>query len=274
MFKIGDFSRLSGVSIRMLRHYDKLGLLLPKHIDECSSYRYYTAEQLSVVGKIGQLRELGFSLTLIKEMLQGDMNQDDLHRFLRLKQMELQEELKVIEKQVTHISSLLQQGADIHPYHVILKEIPQRHVLSVRRVIATYHHEAQLWNTLYASIAQQKIQLAPDPCPMAIFHDLEHKTDNIDVEVQVSIEGNINFDLEKSANLLHYTTEPIEIASVMINGSYEQMGAVSQVVAQWIEEHGYDLNGPMFNIYHVSPAQETNPEKWVTEACFPVKLLK
>lgn len=274
MFKIGDFSRLSGVSIRMLRHYDKLGLLLPIHIDDSSGYRYYTAEQLSVVGKIGQLRELGFSLTLIKEMLEGNMNQNDLHRFLSVKQMELQEELKVIEKQVTHISSLLQQGAEIHPYHVILKEIPQRNVLSVRRVIDTYHHEAQLWNTLYASIAQQKIQLASDPCPMAIFHDLEHKVENIDVEVQVSIEGNIKLGIEKSANLQHYTTVPIEIASVMINGSYDQMGTVSQVVAQWIEDQSYELNGPMFNIYHVSPAQELNPEKWVTEACFPVKLLK
>lgn len=149
-----------------------------------------------------------------------------------------------------------------------------RHVLSVRCVIDTYHHEAQLWNSLYASIAQQKIHLASDPCPMAIFHDLEHKVENIDVEVQVSIEGNIKLGIEKSANLQHYTTVPIEIASVMINGSYDQMGTVSQVVAQWIEDQSYELNGPMFNIYHVSSTQELNPEKWVTEACFPVKLLK
>lgn len=258
----------------MLRHYDKLGLLLPQYIDESSGYRYYTAEQLSLVGKIAQLRELGFSLTLIKEMLEGNMNQDDLHRFLTLKQKELQEELQVIEKQVSHISSLLQQGAAIHPYHVVLKEIPQRQVLSVRRVIETYNHESHLWNTLYSSIAQQKIELASDPCPMAIFHDLEHKAENIDIEVQVSIEGIIKLDLEKSPNLLHYTTIPIEIASVMIHGGYEQMGMVTQVVAQWIEDHSYELNGPMFNIYHVSPAQEPIPENWVTEACFPVKLLK
>lgn len=258
----------------MLRHYDKLGLLLPQHIDESSGYRYYTAEQLGVVGKIGQLRELGFSLALIKEMIKGNMNQDNLQHFLSIKQKELQEELQVIEKQVSHITSLLQQGIEIHPYHVLLKEIPQRQVLSVRHRIESYRHETQLWNTLYSAIAQEKIELATMTYPMAIFHDLEYQPENLDVEVQVSITGYTRFKLEKYTNLFHYTTLPFEIASVTINGGYDQMGIVSRIVAQWIEDHGYELNGPMFNIYHVSQAQEANSEKWVTEACFPVKLLK
>ena len=39
MLKIGDFSKLSRISIRMLRHYDEIGLLMPKTIDNFTSYR-------------------------------------------------------------------------------------------------------------------------------------------------------------------------------------------------------------------------------------------
>jgi len=46
MFKIGDFSKLSSISIRMLRHYDKVELLQPVKVDEQSGYRYYSADQL------------------------------------------------------------------------------------------------------------------------------------------------------------------------------------------------------------------------------------
>ena len=57
MLKIGDFSKLSRVSIRMLRHYDEIGLLKPVWIDPESGYRYYTPEQLPVAGRINALDE-------------------------------------------------------------------------------------------------------------------------------------------------------------------------------------------------------------------------
>ena len=47
MFKIGDFAKLGQISIRMLRHYDQLGLLKPDHVDKFTGYRYYTAVQLA-----------------------------------------------------------------------------------------------------------------------------------------------------------------------------------------------------------------------------------
>ena len=52
MLKIGDFSKLSRVSIRMLRHYDDIGLLKPAEIDEFTGYRYYQEEQLFTIGRI------------------------------------------------------------------------------------------------------------------------------------------------------------------------------------------------------------------------------
>ena len=58
MLKIGDFSKLSRISIRNLRHYDELGLLVPENVDRFTGYRYYTEHQLITAGRISALREI------------------------------------------------------------------------------------------------------------------------------------------------------------------------------------------------------------------------
>lgn len=60
MLKIGTFSKLSRLSIRMLRRYDDLGLLQPVHTDPFTGYRYYREEQLTTAGRIAALRDMGF----------------------------------------------------------------------------------------------------------------------------------------------------------------------------------------------------------------------
>ena len=62
MLKIGDFSKLSRLSVRMLRHYDERGLLVPLSTDPFTGYRYYAEEQLAAAAHIAALRAMGFSL--------------------------------------------------------------------------------------------------------------------------------------------------------------------------------------------------------------------
>ena len=69
MLRIGDFSKLSRISIRMLRHYDEIGILHPECVDDFTGYRYYSESQLPLAGKIQALKSLGFGLSVIKEIL-------------------------------------------------------------------------------------------------------------------------------------------------------------------------------------------------------------
>ncbi len=71
MFKIGDFSRLTCVSVRMLRHYDEIGLIKPRTIDADTGYRFYAADQMVQMNRIHVLREMGFSLQDVKELVSG-----------------------------------------------------------------------------------------------------------------------------------------------------------------------------------------------------------
>ena len=74
MLKIGEFSKLSRVSVRMLRHYDEIGLLPPASIDSATGYRYYSEDQLPVAGRITALRDMGFGLGEIQACQQGREN--------------------------------------------------------------------------------------------------------------------------------------------------------------------------------------------------------
>ena len=66
LYKIGDFSNISGISIRTLRYYDDIDLFKPKEVDLFTNYRYYTMEQLDDLKLINELKKIGFSLEEIK----------------------------------------------------------------------------------------------------------------------------------------------------------------------------------------------------------------
>ncbi|KFM99749.1 gyrI-like small molecule binding domain protein [Bacillus clarus] len=152
-------------------------------------------------------------------------------------------------------------------YHVSLKEIPARNVASVRKVIPSYNCEGDLWNILMKEIGIKNINVANPSYSIAIFHDHEYKENDVDVEIQIDVVG----EYEDTKNVTFKIVESSLIAFITVNGSYEQMTAVNEAAAKWIESEGYELSGPMFNIYHVSLATESDPNKWVTEVCYPIK---
>ena len=69
MYKIGEFSKLTGLSNKTLRFYDEIGLLKPSRIDSFTNYRYYDEKDLEIYRKIIYLKSLGFSLVEIKDNL-------------------------------------------------------------------------------------------------------------------------------------------------------------------------------------------------------------
>lgn len=268
MFRIGDFSRLSNISIRMLRHYDKMGLLVPDSVDEFTGYRYYSAAQLGRANKIQQLKSLGFSLAVVGEMLDGDEN--DVERFYAVRQMELKEESARIKAQTDLLEQairILKEGENTMKYNVVIKEIPARNVMSLRKIIPSYSDEGMLWQELFAAFTKKGVKSANPPMGVTVFHDREFKEHDVDVEVQSSIEGSY----ENDGDITFFTAPAVKVASVTFHGSYDQMGAVNAAVAQYLEANSLAMDGAMFNIMHVSPGQDPNPDNWITEACYPIK---
>lgn len=268
MLKIGNFSKLSRVSIRMLRHYDEIGLLKPVKIDEFIGYRYYSEEQLPIMARINSLKDMGFGLAAIREILECYDNKEEMERYLRIRYAELialSEEtalrLRFLETAIERLGK-----EETMNYDVVLKTLPERQVASVRQIIPCYEHEGKLWHILFKETGHMNLVIE-EPCYMcAILHDKEYKESDVDVEVQATVKGNYQ-DTEN----VRFKTEPeITVASITFKGPYEQFREVYASLASWVKANEYEFCGPMFDIYHVSPHETQNPEEFITEVCCPV----
>ena len=270
MLKIGDFSKLSRISIRMLRHYDEIGLLQPETVDTFTGYRYYSAGQLPLAGRIRLLRSMGFSLSAVHEIMHQCTDADSWRHYLQIKYAEVRQEAQETAERLQLLETAihrLRKDESTMKYDVNVREMPQRYVVSLRRVIPAYDQEGILWQQMTAVSAPQNIKVA-NPCDsLAVFHDEGYKESDVDVEVQITVEGSY----KNTENVVFKTVPPVLIASAVYKGSYNQLTEVNQTVAQWVTDNGYAFNGAMFCIYHVSPAAESNPDNLVTEVCFPVK---
>lgn len=266
MLKIGDFSKLSQISIRMLRYYDELDILKPSNLDENTGYRFYSAEQLETASTLQKLKSLGFSNKEVKKILE-DRSVENVKSHFDERARLLLEELKSLQKASIEMQELVQDDFDKLEYHALLKKIPKRKVIRFRKKVPSYMDEYLLWDELYTYMKKENISPLKDGYQMAIYHDTEYKEENVDIEVQVSVtelkkgKGPISFD----------ETEEWEVVSVLFHGSYEKMPLVTKSAMLWIERNGYNLVQPTFNIFHVSPAQDKNPNHWITEACFKIE---
>ena len=109
MLKIGDFAKLAQVSTKTVRHYDKKGLLKPAWIDRFTGYRYYTVSQLAQLNRILALKDLGFSLAQIQQMLSEPLSLDELRGMFRLKHAELARHIAEEQARLERISDRLAQ---------------------------------------------------------------------------------------------------------------------------------------------------------------------
>ena len=270
MLKIGEFSKLSRISVRMLRHYDEIGLLTPGEIDPFSGYRYYSESQLPVAGRIAALRDMGFGLADIGNMLQCYDDRAAMERAMLLHLSELRtleaetaRRMRMLESAIKH----LREDEKAMEYNVSIKTLPERHVASVRMTLPNYESEAMLWSVLVEETA--RLKLVPDePCYCSVvYHDSEYREREVDVEAQKTVRGRY----PDTEHVRFKTLPPVTFASATYRGSYARMDEANAAVAAWVRDNGYAFDGPAFFIYHISPHETQNPEEFVTEICYPIQ---
>ena len=267
MLKIGEFSKLSRVSIRMLRHYDDIGLLKPAETDNFTGYRYYREDQLFIIGRITALKDMGFALADIIRILEVQDDKDKMDAFLSERQKELKELSQETEYKLMLLDTArrrLREEQEMK-YDVTIKTIPERYAVTVQTIIPRYEDEAMAW----AMMGEVKTPLVPDePCyAIAEFLDEEFKEENIEIVVSMAVKGKY----EDTEHVKFKTLPAVKVASCIIKGDYSQVANATATVATWANENKYKVNGHMFNIYHVGPGQTQNPDEFVTEICLPVE---
>lgn len=273
MFKIGEFSRLTHVSVRMLRYYDEQGLLKPAQIDKFTGYRLYSVEQVPTLQKIIMLRDLNFGISEIKIVLNNwndnFITQQFLNKIEESKRIIRLEEQRIDTIKVA-IDDIKNKKIDIH-YNVIIKSIPSYKVLSLRRTIPNYNCEGMLWDELLKFIKEKHVNIEKhDINNIAFYHDEDHKDTDVDVEVAVIV----NKFGRNNASFTYRKTESIDtMASMMVYGAYDNINRAYQDFTYWLDEHQqYEMYGVSRQICHKDNSNEENSDKFLTEIQIPVKI--
>ena len=270
MFKIGEFSKLVRVSPRMLRHYEKCGLFYPAAIDKLTGYRYYRAGQIPLLTNIVALRDMGFSIEEIGDILPRFEDQAYMNRVLLTQMAVVKQTIKAEEDKLAllnHMSSTIREELDIMVYEVELKALAAVKVLSLRGVIPTYRDEYMLWEKLGAYVGEHRIEIAEGG--YSTFFDEEYKELDPDIEIALPVKA-----LGESEGEFVYQEYPaIALAATLrfmgpFDGGYD---AACKKLADWMEAEGYAFDGLLRGHVIVSQGEESEPNKWVTELQAPVK---
>lgn len=272
MFKIGEFSKLTQVSIRMLRYYDEIGILKPANVDLFTGYRMYSAEQISLLQKIILLRDTKFSTSEIKEIILDDKELNIVNE-LQKKKMQINKEIEIekqrIEKINNAINEITKKNFKIH-CNISFKKVDNILILSTRDIIPTYFHEGDLWNRLCDFIKKENISIKQGMYNnMAMYHDIEHKDENVDVEVGIIVDklG------ENKGKFIYREVEKVEkMAYAMVYGPYENLAKAYEMLAYYLESHNEQMTeSPSRQISHIGADDTKNPEEYITEIQIPLK---
>jgi predicted transcriptional regulator YdeE/DNA-binding transcriptional MerR regulator len=247
MLKIGEFSKMTHVTVKALRHYAELGLLRPAWVDRFTGYRYYRLEQLPRLNRILALKDLGFSLQQIKPLLDSNLNASQMRSILSQKQIELVRRLQAEQERVARVESRLrqiEQEGHLSAVEVALKRVPPLQVACLRQVVPTIEVLPQWIARLTAEIRAwlQQADLRSPGLWLSILHNNEYTERNIDLELAAPLEFPPAASLPAGQVALR-TLPAVETmaCAALVSGSLPE--AYAGLYA-WNEANAYRANAP------------------------------
>lgn len=262
---IGRFSQITRLSIRMLRHYDEVGLLKPAMVDPGSGYRYYSLSQVGEAERIRLLRSLEMPLEEIRELL---MAQD-----ARAIQERLEKHKNRLEGQIAQYQQVIAalENLEAHPLETYPVQVRQEaaQLVLTQRLRTSFEAMKQnfgvVFGELFATLNRQGLR--PMGPPFVLYHSLEFNEDDLEYEPGIPSErlavapvGLSTYELPSSPVL--YTLHP---------GPYDNIERAYQAVTAWMQEHGHEAAGSPREVYLVGKGQVENPAEYRTELVWPIR---
>ncbi|MDT7798573.1 MAG: hypothetical protein QOI78_2006 [Actinomycetota bacterium] len=268
MFSIGDFARHGRVSVRMLRHYDALGLLRPARVDPATGYRSYTAGQLARLNRIVALKDLGFTLEQVATLLAEEVPVERVRGMLALRRAELEAAVAESAAKLAQVEARLRTIEDegrAPAYDVVVKELPGMRVVELTGVATGFAPEAigPVVRPLCAELGRRLP--AADVTPAGRLTCYYEQRAEDEVVVHAAIPASIG---PGDLNGLSVADLPATRAATLVHrGAIDGVLPSWQAVVRWIEEHGHRSAGAQRELYLDCPA---DPAGWVTELQEPI----
>lgn len=268
MYTIGQFSRICQVSPKALRHYEKLGLLLPFRVDENNQYRYYTREQLDAIKAIVFLKDLGIPLKTIKTIIAQGSHPEEIEAILEEHRVLLLGQLETLNHRLVKLgwwkkSMEAREMNDVKNYDIRLRDIPEVMIYSERRVLTDIHRELpQILRKLLDELEVKGVICAG--APIFLYYDNFNEGSFDPNKVDVEIGWPVN-DAALATNKL----PAVRAAGLTYVGPYDGLEDAYAAVFTWLNEQGCRGSFPTREISLNDPAV-TPPDKLVTDILIPI----
>lgn len=259
MFSIGEFSKISGLTVKTLRHYHDQGLLVASHVDSQSGYRYYDKQLLERTNVIQSLKAMDCSLAEISMVLKEYQSDAQLVEFLTQKKQDIAKQSKRLKAMIDNIDALItfQQEQQIMPnnHQVQIKQIEAIQVIS-QRWQGRYDQVGDWVGKLYRAAKRH----AAGPL-INLYYDNEFKEENADIETCLPIKKSIKSNFNVS------TLPRVEVVSLVHVGPYDRISKSYELLYEYANSKNIDYQLPIREIYLKGPGMifKGNPEKYQTE---------
>ena len=273
MFRIGDFSRIARVSARLLRFYDEIGLLTPAHADPQTGYRYYTVAQLAPLNRILVLKDLGFNLDQVREIVGSNVGAAELRNMLLLRRNDVERTLAAESQRLRHIETRIAQlesDGKLSAEDVVVRAEPARHILSPRRNVASFASARALISELREH-ARQLLPKGREHTLIAVAHAPQFEQDELDVEFGYAFDEGLRREVPAQGPLKVRELEAVERMAVCVRvGPPEDAHLVTSRIGHFLEAGGDQLAGPSREVFLQPPDLDRMHES-VVEMQFPIR---
>jgi DNA-binding transcriptional MerR regulator len=283
VLRIGEFAWLGQVTVETLRHYDRIGLLKPVHLDRFTGYRYYSLDQLPRLNRVLALKDLGLPLKEIVRMLDRDVSADEIRGILEIKETELMEQIQEARKRLARVETRLRQivlEGKMPEYEVLLKTVDAQWIASVRETISSWDQDvvgptmSRMFEEVEEHLCSRGAKIGGPGISLWHQRQLTPKSSEEDEAIDVEIAAPIDGPVEEGDRVKVRKLPKMEVAYTVNHGSFSGLPPAKQAVFSWIEENGYRLVGPVREVYlHFDPHPQVNADSphHVTEVQFPVE---
>jgi DNA-binding transcriptional MerR regulator len=263
---IGDFARLGGISVRMLRHYDALGLLVPASVDPYTGYRRYDARQLERLNRILALKDLGFTLDAVRSIVDEEVGLDELRGMLRLRQAELEAQVAADRDRLARVERRLrtiEKEGHMSDLEFTRKPLPAVRLAELHQRVSSVDEVGQVVGPLFDRLFRtlDKAGVAPDGPAVGAYPGDD---DGILAIAGVPYAATPPDGLDAR----ELPAEQDAICAMHL-GSVDTIGDSWQALARYVEEQGLSLVGACREVYLEAPLDD--PDAWVTELQQPVR---
>ena len=262
MLSIGDFARYAGVSVRMLRHYDAIGLLAPSSVDPVSGYRSYEPDLLVRANAIVALRDLGFSLGQIGTLLEGSLSPAGLRAMLEQRRRELAGQ---IEEDLARLADVerrlrLMEGDSGMELEFTEKALPELSLSQVVGHVADVDQVGPRVGPMFEELVAKVVAAGKQPTHPG-YAWYAGRDGGLDLGT--------GFEIPDVPGTVAGRLEAVPRAvTTVYRGSMEHIGEAWQALAAYVQQQGLEFAGPCREFYlHTDPH---DADTWVTELQQPV----